>query len=1018
MLTLSQDVAVLTDPNIGALRLGLPHVFLSADLNYVPDSQRNSVPSTTKLTKKYHIEDINAIYAEYQEVKEAFGEGAATEWKKGLAKKGADRMADAARFETWEDRELKLRASSQAQAAQREYNISLMSSQPGTMQQGRSNGVSAAQTTAVGTGEPISSYPPSSAALLCTGSYCLLPGNDVSSVHDVTAASLRNTTQAVTAHILTLPAGGNTLPQPAYPQYNGYGYYPPYGPDFANAYGHMQPYGYPTAYGYPGTQAPPAYGIPPQQGYQYPAPLGYQPPGYEGYQQQSAQPPAQQTNQYGNPWRAERDIQGIQEHLKAEIERRCMELSPPILPRVLPYMDAYNRVMLQMRPFTEQDWQNLKPQLLEQRYDAEEKATFEQQQREAALQASIPSANQHNPYARPVRDATRDQAYEAGQKPLRSKLSKYAEDYISQCPLNDKHGVPQINANNAAAFATNALVFIHQKFIEANVNANANQNGSTDEKLLSLDNMKWVFDHNIRPYTEAHRKELFECAECEVESYASPKPFAFEGLIQHFGAKHTGSFSKESVVVHWQTAEWPEDPPFKVIPFPQEEPRRDNHSQNNSHSHNQNHNQRGNGRSRNTPRGSRDGPYDRPRSSTNLAQNEYFSSQPANGHPPTNGQSHTVPQYNGYAFTDQTPHNPAHGFPQQVQPVMDMSTTAQITEFTTVAKQIWDTFEDVQGMIPAIRIQTTLAVAVARFKNHFHQMPNLDLVTDALASYPELLPLKSATGLACSICTHSKTDSATRASVDFATRLQDARTYNFASLITHFKINHLANDSRLDWSTSMIDVPEARTIRSLMQVPHMNDEKLALVDKAFPGVFSQPLPVIGEVPDRPTSDSEFASRLYDRVTRPTGQGRRKKGRGRNASTPARDGSEELPEAREDEYDPRRPAFINEPRFDPARFDTDLARPAPINLAPETLAALQNLTAFTANQQQRERSPSVGVPEPRPPAVASAPAPAAVPDIGAILASLQQQQQQQQQQSQHVFYVDENGNRVYPVAEWR
>jgi len=79
-------------------------------------------------------------------------------------------------------------------------------------------------------------------------------------------------------------------------------------------------------------------------------------------------------------------------------------------------------------------------------------------------------------------------------------------------------------------------------------------------RKLTLENMKWVFDTKIKPYTENYRKELFLCNDCEALKF-----YGFEGVIQHYAAKHTSALSLGSIVVHWKS-EWPVYPPFNPEP--------------------------------------------------------------------------------------------------------------------------------------------------------------------------------------------------------------------------------------------------------------------------------------------------------------------------------------------------------------------------------------------------------------------------------------------------------------------
>lgn len=78
---------------------------------------------------------------------------------------------------------------------------------------------------------------------------------------------------------------------------------------------------------------------------------------------------------------------------------------------------------------------------------------------------------------------------------------------------------------------------------------------------LTLENMKWVFDIKIRPFTDAFRKELFVCNRCPGNS----KKYSLEAVTQHYAAKHTSTLSKGNAVVYWR-AEWPEESIFNPEP--------------------------------------------------------------------------------------------------------------------------------------------------------------------------------------------------------------------------------------------------------------------------------------------------------------------------------------------------------------------------------------------------------------------------------------------------------------------
>jgi hypothetical protein len=245
-------------------------------------------------------------------------------------------------------------------------------------------------------------------------------------------------------------------------------------------------------------------------------------------------------------------------------------------------------------------------------------------------------------------------------------------------------------------------------------------------------------------------------------------------------------------------------------------------------------------------------------------------------------------------------------------------------------------------------------------------------------------------------------------------RILNARSFQLSSLVTHFKIQHLPQNPRMDWTKDMIEQPDPEIVTTLIRSPGMDDEKLRLIAAAFPLSFTTPLPRIGEIRELETTGSGLANRLLGKVTN-TNQGSKKKKKGRNASsgTPAREQSEPL--ARDDEYDPRRPAFLQQTDDQPpdlSRFDTDAPRTAsaggaPLNFSPETLAALSSLVPQIhqpPTYDARDRSPSVGARSPpRPP-----PASVDVSNVNfaAILSALQQPQQPQHQ---HVHYSGPAGD---------
>ncbi|KXT03941.1 hypothetical protein AC578_9271 [Pseudocercospora eumusae] len=691
------------------------------------------------------------------------------------------------------------------------------------------------------------------------------------------------------------------------------------------------------------------------------------------------------------------EVEQARQARKAEIERRCQELEPPVEPNVLMHMETFQAAMQITSPLTDSAWEVLKPRILAQR-EAAELAEHERASALAALQASVPMPISEDIISRPARE-TYDREYQDAQMPLRKKLAEYADDLIN----GQWKGGKMLDRDNIPIFAVQVLLHV-KKCYSADKESGAlaelepppKQGGTkhttpSEPPFLSLDNMKWVYENKVRPFTDNQRKEHFVCAGCEDK----PKLFAFEGLIQHYGAKHTSEFSKGNIIVHWETAKWPDEPPFQTNPALLIKPDRrvsDYRSQ---------------GRARNTPHGQGHESLFNAPPATPYA-NDQTSQGP--GYPPQQyGQAHAVAQSNGYLLPPKSQLEPSHD--------------DQVNQLSSDVREVWDALDGVKNLLECVRIQTVIHHAVARFKTRFNHQPVLDLLTDAMATNDHVRLLKHVSGLACKSCISA---SASKDQSTYWSRIRGWKLYNMSSLITHFKLMHQPETpfGQADWTTKMIEVPEKATLKDLMLSPGMDDEKLALIAAAFPAVFPSPLPRIGLVTE--VVAPKPVKGLLERLGKKSQKAQpKKKGQKSANGSQGRDSSQEpLREATEDEYDPLRPALVQSQAPDPAQFDTDARKPsvqaAPrsqsqpsaagtLNLAPETLAALQSLTSMTPQHQPQavndraSRSPSVGRAEPAPSSRSSVPtsvsvsAPAPVPaslatptgppDIAAILASL-------------------------------
>lgn len=717
-----------------------------------------------------------------------------------------------------------------------------------------------------------------------------------------------------------------------------------------------------------------------------------------------------QYQQAHRPVRDPHEVEAVRQLRKADIERRCLELEPPLEPNVLQHIDSFQAAMQITSPMTDAAWDMLRPRILAQR-EAAELAEHQRQEQWAALQATVPFTAAEEAFIKPAKELY-DKEYEHAQEPLRKKLDEYADEYIN----HKWNGAHALDKDNCPTFAVETMLYVRQRYLsdkeagaipsfDVPVRAGSKQGTPIPEPFLSLDNMKWVYDNKIRTLTDNHRRELFICAGCAEER--KPKWFAFEGLIQHYGAKHTTAFSKGNIVVHWQTSEWPDDPPFhqnpsNFIKSDRRAPDFKNH-----------------GRTRNTPQANHDSLFAPPGSGKLLSENPFFSNHAPQASQAANGYYNASASYQSYPYGQGSPRIASYGHHYNAagpaDPAIDLSVHAQVNRLSSDAREIWDGLEGIKGLLECVRVQAVIHHVVMRFENRFGWKPSLDLVTDALATGGDLIkPIKNAQGLACKACVAAQTDGSANYQSYFA-RIRNVRLFNASSLITHFKILH---QDQKDWTKEMIELPETQIISDLLRTPGMDDDKLAILAPAFRYAFPRPLPKIGLVQEPQQDvgpDSGLANRLLDRLNKkPKHHQLKKKGHnGANGtSTPGREASQEpLPEPKEDEYDPRRPMYLasQEQNADPARFDTDLARKASpiasplssntLNLAPETLAALNNLNALALSQKDQgdsrraDRSPSVGRDESLSSVGRAAEStPKAQPDISAILASLTGQAQ--------------------------
>ena len=260
-----------------------------------------------------------------------------------------------------------------------------------------------------------------------------------------------------------------------------------------------------------------------------------------------------------------RDIADAKAARRADIERRCMLLDPPLKGNVLQQMDAFQAAVQIPSFMTDAAWDVLKPRLLSQREAAENREN-ERINQEVRLQVQTEELRQQEEYEKDSKDNF-EKEWEAAQAPIRLRLGAYADQMIKQ----SWKGGASITKENSPKFAVDVLLWARERFFDDQQKQDETLRAAGGEVMpdepdapptrrLILENMKWLYENKIRPYTDDFQRDLFLCSSCDGKFYG------FEAVIQHYAAKHTKGMSMGNAVVHWR-ADWPDQPPFNSNPL-------------------------------------------------------------------------------------------------------------------------------------------------------------------------------------------------------------------------------------------------------------------------------------------------------------------------------------------------------------------------------------------------------------------------------------------------------------------
>lgn len=567
------------------------------------------------------------------------------------------------------------------------------------------------------------------------------------------------------------------------------------------------------------------------------------------------------------------------------------------MPNVLRHMVSFQAATQLITALDDNAWELLKPRLLAERSDAEEIENkvsaqirmIQGQDKNSHLEATLATTKE-------AKDAV-DRDWEEVQAPLRARIVRYADEFIRDSWDKGK----KVKSDNCSKFAAEALVYIRKRFY-AQVAKDA-EAAKADGKApvidppegpftqkLTLENMRWIFDTKIKPLTVPFRKEVFFCNGCAA------KPFGFEGVVQHYAAKHTDKLSSGNIVVHWRT-EWPEEPPFnpegriKVthpvtgpMPYPPGPGALPGYHPNNY----------------GPPPGAGVPPpgqafapspaYGAPPYGEQQYQNQYPGYPPnagyasaAPGHPapsygppsgwghyqsaaPTNGpypHNPTPPQVGGY----QQPIAPGHvaippastvpgpynygpvGYPTSGAPGYAPTQApypVQLEDIVRNSREIWNATANIRDLPGSVRIFVTIYHVVKRFRARFSETPTLAIFQDGLSNHKDMRPVRNINALTCKACQRG---------LGNAPYIQEERkSFSLPQLVNHFQSKHVEamkreapNSPPLDWTTDMILLPDRQGLDSLRSAVGSDGFKYRLFSEAFPDVFGQPA-AAGAVP--------------------------------------------------------------------------------------------------------------------------------------------------------------------------
>ena len=561
-------------------------------------------------------------------------------------------------------------------------------------------------------------------------------------------------------------------------------------------------------------------------------------------------------------------------------------------------MPAFQAAILIAVPLDDKAWDVLRPKLQEQRENAEneEKRRLE---RVAASTRQKEERKAQDLVLKEVKEKT-EKEWDEVQSKVKEALGKIADELVGGWS-------GPINKETAPKFAADVLMRTreryykefphstedpeHRKPLDPSAAGGAALLELPSAKRLVLENMKFVFDTRIKPLTDPHTKDLFFCNGCVQHS----KMYGFEGVIQHYAAKHTTFMTLGSTIVHWKSS-WPFTPPFQ--PNPSARPQHQHHM-NIAHypmSHNMGHVRN----NRNAYGGSMvQIPPPPPPPLPSMYSQGHHGFQPPHamhqhyqGHQHPNQQHPQHPQHPQHQHqAPQLPPRPAHQIapahyqpqppptppvynqqypyqqhaqisprsygpgPSQTLPVSPAAAIPpppppppppplapatyssrpyndEVNFVAGIAKEAWQQLSGIKDLPVSIRVYFVIQRTSSQFKARYGREVDFHIFQEALKEQQLMRSMRNANGLYCLSCASTGGTPVTLPG--------QGRVFAFHNLLAHFDSIHVQRNrlgDRFDWKIHMIKLPDLEEISALKNAPGMDDKKLQALIEAFPAAF-------------------------------------------------------------------------------------------------------------------------------------------------------------------------------------